>query len=57
MDAALRSRIAPATAYAHALSSARDLRDAVEREDVSGALYAVTVWAAWLEASRKEVTP
>ncbi len=57
MDAALRSRIAPATAYAHALSSARDLRAAIEREDVSGALYAVTVWAAWLEASRREVTP
>ena len=56
MDAALRSRIAPATAYAHALSSARDLRAAIEREDVSGALYAVTVWAAWLEASRREVT-
>lgn len=55
MDAAIRSRIVPATAYAHALTSARQLVAAVEREDVSGALYAVTVWAAWLEASRKDV--
>lgn len=52
--AAMRSRIAPAIAYANALTSADDLRRAVEREDVSGALFAVTVWAAWIEASRKD---
>ncbi len=57
MDAALRSRIAPATAYVNALTAARDLSRAIELEDVPGALYAVTLWAAWIETSRKESKP
>lgn len=56
MNRALRSRIAPATAYANALTAARDLSRAVDLEDVPGALHAVTIWAAWVEASKREVT-
>jgi hypothetical protein len=52
--AATRSRLAPATAYAHALTAARDLARAMDREDVPGALHAVTLWAEWVEASRRE---
>jgi hypothetical protein len=54
---AIRSRLAPATAYANALTAARDLSRAVDLEDVPGALHAVTIWAAWIEASKREVTP
>jgi hypothetical protein len=54
---AIRSRLAPATAYANALTAARDLSRAVDLEDVPGALHAVTIWAAWVEASKREVTP
>lgn len=57
MNRAIRSRIAPATAYANALTAARDLSRAVDLEDVPGALHAVTIWAAWIEASKREVTP
>ena len=56
MNRAIRSRIAPATAYTNALTAARDLSRAVDLEDVPGALHAVTIWAAWVEASRREVT-
>lgn len=52
--AAMRSRIAPAIAYANALTAERDLRRALEAEDVPGALYAVTIWAAWIESTRKD---
>lgn len=55
MDAtAKRSRIAPAIAYANARTAERDLARALEAEDVPGALYAVTLWAAWIEATRKD---
>lgn len=57
MTPAIRSRLAPATAYANALTAARDLSRAVDLEDVPGALHAVTIWAAWIEASKREVTP
>lgn len=55
MDAtAMRSRIAPAIAYANASTAARDLSRAIENEDIPGALYAVTIWVAWIEATRKD---
>lgn len=52
--AALRSRLAPATAYAHALTAARDLQVAIDAEDVPGALHAVAVWSSWILTSRKD---
>lgn len=55
MTPAIRSRLAPATAYANTLAAARDLSRAVDLEDVPGALHAVTIWAAWVEASKREV--
>jgi hypothetical protein len=54
-NAVSRSRVLPAIAYSHALTAARDLARAVELEDVASAVYALTVWAAWIEASRKEL--
>lgn len=53
--AALRSRLLPATAYLNASAAARDLRDALDAEDIPGALYAVALWAAWINASRKDL--
>lgn len=55
MDATVkRSRLAPAIAYANASTAARDLSRAIEKEDIPGALYAVTLWAAWIESTQKD---
>lgn len=50
-----RSRVVSALAYTHALSARYELYRAIETEDVPGALHAVTLWAAWMDASAKEV--